>query len=127
MATVFEIKRELPDDENIHRLAKHANHMHQRWQEVEVQLQEAIRILQTNCGDSGHDFEVEKQGRPGEEVYVGKVCQKCKLFISRNPGPRWKVCEKCGGEMKAADPIASLGGHIFIYICKNCGHEHKHT
>ncbi len=64
------IERELPADEKIQRLARHAGHMHQRWQEVEIQLQEAIRIFQANCE---HDFEVLKQGRPGEEVYVGKV------------------------------------------------------
>lgn len=72
---------DLPEDPKILEKYRLACILNVDLNNAKAELEKMIKEFQDSCQ---HDFEALKQGCPGEEVYVGKVCKKCKLFIPRH-------------------------------------------
>ena len=64
----------------------------------------------------------------GQQIYIGKKCKKCKLFVPREKGMPWFVCYKCGGKMERQPGFAHWGQiRVNVYKCQSCDHEHDTT
>ncbi len=64
----------------------------------------------------------------GGDVLIGWRCKLCKNFKPRPVGSPFKICHKCGGEMKFDHSEGiDAGIRAHIHKCVDCGHEYDTT
>jgi len=128
-------KEIFPDDDGIKRQVKYVKSLKQRLVLAEKALQDSLIEYRAKCDhrflpvmkyDPSYCGRVDGQGM-GQDIYVGKECQKCGLFEPRPAGFPWQVCHKCGGRMKHDHQENVDLVRVHINKCQNCGHEHDTT
>lgn len=60
------------------------------------------------------------------EVIKEFHCPLCNLSKTFNEIP-WKVCHKCGGQMKSDGTTHYGEDRVYIHKCTDCGHEYATT